>query len=281
MSPELVKALTFFKEDPKAILKMGILCGFVLVPLLGWVFLLGYCTLLYRNYISGQADDRLLPEWEEFGDIFFKGAMALFGLGPHIIGGFLLYGAIVLTIGLGGMGTSFIMGGGETVGFMTKFLNFLIALVARSLLFAWCGAQFAGYAATLESGACFRVFEGVQRLMIMGKPYYILCALVGVSLTVVTSIFNILTIPGYVLTVILSTYLLLCTTYGLAERMQETLHPVLSDSSEAHIPQHVDELDEDEYGHASTTTTYSASNLASRRPDVSLTWDTSSDKAER
>ena len=72
MNPELIRAFVFMRKDPKFTVKLAILGAAMFVPIVGWILALGYCVMLYRNYIDGKDDEMILPEWEDFGNYVFK-----------------------------------------------------------------------------------------------------------------------------------------------------------------------------------------------------------------
>ena len=77
MNPELIRAFVFMRKDPKFTVKLAILGAAMFVPIVGWILALGYCVMLYRNYIDGKDDEMILPEWEDFGNYVFKGVSFL------------------------------------------------------------------------------------------------------------------------------------------------------------------------------------------------------------
>jgi Protein of unknown function (DUF4013) len=74
------KPFTFVFDDPRWLQKIGIGGLFYLAAffLIGWFFILGYCSRLARNVITGQQYP--LPEWDDLGEMFSEGAR-LIGVG--------------------------------------------------------------------------------------------------------------------------------------------------------------------------------------------------------
>ena len=71
------KAFTYVFEDPDYIKKIGIAALMALIPIAGWLILLGWGVEITRRVIRGQSQP--LPEWTDFGALFMQGLKA-FGI---------------------------------------------------------------------------------------------------------------------------------------------------------------------------------------------------------
>jgi hypothetical protein len=75
MEMEYGKALSFPRQDPDWLKKIGIAGLLSLVPVFGWVLVAGYETEVMRRVINDQP--RPLPEWSDFGGLLIKGFSAI------------------------------------------------------------------------------------------------------------------------------------------------------------------------------------------------------------
>jgi hypothetical protein len=65
------KAFTFAQEDPDWVKKLVIATLVQFIPLVGSFLLMGYAVEIGRRVIAGE--EKLLPEWTDFGDLLKKG----------------------------------------------------------------------------------------------------------------------------------------------------------------------------------------------------------------
>jgi hypothetical protein len=72
---DIGKALSFVFEDPNWAGKIIIGGILAIIPVVGWVFVMGYMIAVARNVIQGNPQP--LPEWSDFGQLFIDG---LYGL---------------------------------------------------------------------------------------------------------------------------------------------------------------------------------------------------------
>lgn len=282
MDPELIRAFVFMRKDPKFTVKLAILSAAMFVPIFGWILALGYCVMLYRNYIDGKDDELILPEWEDFGNYVFKGVSLAAALA--------CYAAFFLGLGLA---LAFACGapllvvnavGGEGVSIFTSLLLFVVSFAVVFVAFLISGMAFSFFSESLTVSDCFKVLDVIQRAIGLGTSYYLFCAILAFIFTL--SI-KFLWFNGFFLWILasaLQAYLAVTFVYGLANLVQDTYHPSLYDPTDIHIERSANmELDptedEDEYGH-SKPGKHGASYWASHRPDTSITWSTDSDKAE-
>ncbi len=282
MDPELIRAFVFMRKDPKFTVKLAILSAAMFVPIVGWILALGYCVMLYRNYIDGKDDEIILPEWEDFGNYVFKGVSLAAALA--------CYAAFFIGLGLA---LAFACGapllvvnavGGESVSIFTSLLLFIIsfAVIFAALLVA--GSAFSFFSESLTVSDCFKVLDVIQRVTGLGVNYYILCAIVAFVFSLSIKFFWFNGFFFWILASMLQAYLAVASVYGLAGLVQDVYHPSLYDPTDIHIERSAHmELDptedEDEYGH-SKPGKHSASYWAGHRPDTSITWSTDSDQAE-
>lgn len=68
---DIGKSFTFVFEDPNWAGKIIIGGLITLIPIVGWLFVIGYLVAIARNIIKG--DPQPLPEWSDFGQIFVDG----------------------------------------------------------------------------------------------------------------------------------------------------------------------------------------------------------------
>ena len=68
---DIGKSFTFVFEDPNWASKIIIGGLITLIPIVGWLFVIGYLVAIARNIING--DQQPLPEWSDFGQIFVDG----------------------------------------------------------------------------------------------------------------------------------------------------------------------------------------------------------------
>lgn len=68
------RAFTYLTDDPQWLQKFGIAALLMVVPILGWIVVLGYVLEVTRHIINGEPD--MLPDWSNFGDFIAKGFQA-------------------------------------------------------------------------------------------------------------------------------------------------------------------------------------------------------------
>jgi hypothetical protein len=111
---DLGKAFSFVFEDPNWVGKIVIGGILAIIPIIGWILVIGYMIAVARNVIRG--DEHPLPEWSDFGRIIVDGAygivISLVYVLPIIIVACIFYApAIALFSGdngdLGAIGTLF------------------------------------------------------------------------------------------------------------------------------------------------------------------------------
>ncbi len=282
MDSELIRAFVFMRKDPKFIVKLAILSVVMFVPVVGWILALGYCVMLYRNYIDGKDDEIILPEWEDFGNYVFKGVSLAAALACYVA--FFVGLGLALAFACGAPLLVVSAVGGEGGSFFTSLVLFLVAFIVSFLSLLVSGAAFSFFSESLTVSDCFKILDVIQRVTGLGTNYYIFCAAVAFifSLSIKFLWFNGFFL--WILASVLQAYLAIVSAYGLAGLVQDTYHPSLYDPTDIHIERSAHmELepteDEDEYGH-SKPGKHGASYWAGHRPDTSITWSTDSDQAE-
>ncbi len=279
MGEELSRAFTFMREDRQALGKLLICFIGMVVPLIGWIPVLGYCVTLFRNCIEEKEDDRVLPTWEEFGNYFFKGVSLAAGLALYVI---------VMIVVVGGVSIVSVLPAGAVMGegMGMSIVSTAVFFVVSFLSFAVLGSVCSWFSQTLEVSSCFKFYDVGSRIFGLGVPYYALCAasacVSAVGFFLYSSIGGAV---GWAVMCCLFTYALIACTYGSARIVNDIYHPVLTDPTDIHIdldsvPSSTEDAmaGTDEYGNDKHVAR-SASHWATHRPDTSLTWSTDSDKA--
>jgi hypothetical protein len=72
------KAFTYVFEDKNWIMKVLVGGLISLIPIFGWIVVIGYMLTTLKNVADGQPEP--LPEWGNFGDFFMKGLYAFVGV---------------------------------------------------------------------------------------------------------------------------------------------------------------------------------------------------------
>lgn len=282
LDPELMRAFVFMRKDPKFTVKFAILSAAMFIPVVGWILALGYCIMLYRNYIDGKDDEMILPEWEDFGNYVFKGVSLATALFCYI----LLFSGLGLVLALACGAPLLVVNavGGEGGSIFTSIVLFIISFVVSFLALLVSGVAFSFFSESLTVSDCFKVLDIIRRVTGLGANYYVFCAIIAF---VFSLSFKILWFNGFFLWILasaLQAYLSIVSVYGLASLVQGVYHPSLYDPTDIHIERsaHMEldpTTDEDEYGH-SKPGKHGASYWAGHRPDTSITWSTDSDEAE-
>lgn len=270
-------------SNSKWVVKFAILCVLFMVPVFGAVAAAGYCVVVYRNCIAGKVDDDIMPEWEGFGDYFFKGVAVSASMFAYSVV-FGLIAAVIMAVIGGPSVLAAVMGNGSGFSFGSIILH-VVPLLACLADFIVCGSVFSYFAETLSVGSCFQIRDIMHRVARLGREYYIF---VSINAAIVYIVFNVLDPTGSVLGLlgmsVVTSYCSLVLAYGVGCLVREEFHPELEDPTEIRIERNnyglTGDPDEDEYGHVKSGTKHSASYWAGT-PDSSLTWSTDSDKAER
>lgn len=281
MGSDLLHAFVFWREEENLLKKVGIGAGIAILPVLGHMVLLGFLVGMFRNIIDDVPDDRVLPEWDQFGEFFFKGlplggVAICYGIAFAIIAGLLtlIFGLSLLIEGQGWLAT------------VAMWLLGTIVFYAFNVFF-WAAASF--YAQELEIGPSFNIAEVLVRIAGMGKEYFIFIAIMTVA--TVLALFVSFAIPILPVSLIVWNFCMffsmIVTFYGVGQVVAVDFHPELHDPLNINIESSIDvgfdgknfTDDEDEYGYAKRGRK-KASSYAFGRPDTSLTWSTDSDEAE-
>lgn len=274
MNPELMEAFTFYTKDPRWKVKLGILIA-ALFTIIGWVPGAGYCIRLYRNVLEDKPEDRILPEWEDFGDFLFKGISIIAGFIGYVAAFAIVGGLIVFVSGLPKL---LLRGEGSAFSAIFAYVGAFVFIFAALVVL---GSVFAGFSQTLEIGSCYAFSDVIQRIAGLGKDYFLFSLLLDFCFL---ASFKLLTtvlpdILFYLAICVVWGMLFIIFTYGLGVMMEDAFHPILTDPTNIHIERREYFDDTDEYGNTKQGA-HKASSLADRRPDTSLTWSTDSDEAE-
>jgi hypothetical protein len=162
---DVAKAFGFVTEDERWLGKLGIgalisLLSFLILPV---VLLVGYLVGVTRNVMN--AEERPLPEWEDFGALFRDGFAVIVAQIVYTLPFWLLMCiALVATIGFGGMTEA--TDEAIAAGIMATYgLVICLGLLFAIVLFFLSPAIVIQYVRTDEFGATFRFGEviGIAR----------------------------------------------------------------------------------------------------------------------
>jgi hypothetical protein len=161
---DVAKAFGFVTEDERWLGKLGIgalvsLLSFLILPV---VLLVGYLVGVARNVMN--AEERPLPEWEDFGTLFRDGVAVIVAQIVYTLPFWVLMCvALMTTIGLGGLAEANDVAAAGIVA--TYGLVICLGLLFAIVLFFLSPAIVIQYVRTDEFGATFRFGEviGIAR----------------------------------------------------------------------------------------------------------------------
>lgn len=263
-------------KDPRAWSKVAIGGIVALIPIIGFVSV-GFLVVLYRNILNDRPDDQVLPDWEDFGDFFFKGIPA-----AAIAFCYCLLFLVAFIVVLLMFFTAVLTGGAHPVSSILSGLVGLAALYGYGLL---CGSALTYYGETLKVSSAFKVVDVFGRVMSMGKDYYMIMGVWAVSTFIVSFLCSFLpTILACLLACVADFIILVVTINSVGQVVETDFSPVVSDPVAPQLYagttlEEPKEPEEDVYGYAKPGK-MKASAYASHKPDTSLTWSTDSDDAE-
>lgn len=274
MVDDLKHAFSFFLEDKLWKKKMFTASAVAIVPIIN-IASLGYLIEFFRNVLEKRPDKRVLPPWENFGELFFKGLVLALAT--------LIYGAVFsILMFLLGMGSSVTtlgsaISGGEapSTSFTMIIASFLCVYGLSCIL--WAAGVF--YSETLQVKAVFRLSELFTRMAGLGRDYFLLMLVWTVGILLMNFIFGFIPYVGFPLTIIFSYMFGIGIAYQTAVLDRISFSPVVADPvMDKARDSEIDYDDEDEYGYKKKRKR-KASDVMDGYDEV-LTWSTSSDEAE-
>lgn len=225
---DIGRSLTFYTEDPRWKEKLGIgigvvlissLLSFMLVGLVGFFILMGYCVRLLQNVRDG--DTYPLPEWDQWGDDLARGlklfVVTFIWVLPIIV-------ALVPTILGGALADGSRNGGGEFIGVTLVLCGVCLATIYAFILLVLTPGISAMFAEDeqISSGLKIREIwqwtrERIGEVMIVT----VLVIAVGFALSLIAPLGAILCLVGLLITLpasVLLNYLITYHLYGQLAR---------------------------------------------------------------
>lgn len=275
------KAFSFIAKDPTAWKKILIGGLLSLIPLVNFVSA-GFLVVVYRHVVSNVRDEKVLPEWEDFGEFFFKGASAVAVALCYSIA-FIIPAFIVVL----GVGFSTLVAGASGQHLGSAIITSLVTLV---FFYGYCtvtGIALSLYCETLEISSSFQFALILSRLIEMKSAYSVLMLVYTIEVAILWFVTNYIPVVGGVFFAVGAFTVALPMVYALAALIADNYAPKITDPIDPEFIRSITadslasmEEEEDEYGHAKAGGKR-ASAYATRPPETSLTWSTDSDVPDK
>lgn len=288
MGIDFKRAFTFYREDPDWLRKLALGGVLGLIPILGWATLVGVGVEVFRN-VAKERQDSVLPDFSEFGPVFFRGLSASAGLLCHALVFGLLYLVVSLPLAFLIFGSG--LGGHHAGG------RFWIGLVGLLVYLAFNGAAWmalALYAENLEVASCFRLLDLAERVSSTGKGYLLVVLAWTLGSSALAGLSSL--IPGTLLSLLVVSFLgfplFLSCVHALAQALESAgrvelsdpldwASPVVSDSRAQEVARPApSESRRVPPGRQARPQGPKASALVESPPETVLTWSTDSDRPD-
>lgn len=210
------KSFSYISEDDQWVKKLGIGALIGMIPILNFAAM-GYQVQIARNVVQGE--ERPLPAWDEFGQIFMDGLRVVAAMMLYVLPLMLIYGCLAgavvafsLSLDSGALDPAAMTGETFPAVIITMFSLSMLCLMPYSLILWGLYPLFFIQIARRESvKACFDFREMIALLRSQPVDYLIVLAItfglymaVGLVLTPIFLVAAFIPCIGFLITMLLS-----------------------------------------------------------------------------
>ena len=203
---DIGKAIGFVFEDEEWVKKLLLGAAITLIPIFGWLAIMGYTIAVIRNVLDGHS--RPLPDWSDLGQLFTDGLMYWVASSVYSIPLLIFVCPMMLAWilpALAGQNEDLLVVLGGAAGLVSLALSCLAGLYGILLGLVTPVLQIR-FAQTSELGACLRfgevfrfAFANLGNLVLSMLAVWAAGIVAGIVISIVSSILGLILICGWIL----------------------------------------------------------------------------------